>query len=195
MDSGLVALLTKQIIIFIKDNLADRLSSDIDAGHQDGKETLEIVTESLEKLLAEIPKTAPVIVPVQQTTPNVNAVYHPPPKTASTRSVANDVLKDDQGQPIKCEAVVKKTSAPCKNNAKHRVGGQCLCGLHSKSANNAQPDASKAPKAGAVKQPPKGTSSFNSAVGIPAHSSNIFNSFNIDEGNDINVTDDDEFAG
>ena len=200
MESSLVALLTRQIVTFVRDNLAERLSSDIDAGHQDGKETLEIVTESLDKLLAEMPKTAPVVTPVYSapqtvvgTTPVTNGVVQTAPKTTSTtRSTASDVLKDDQGNPIKCEAVVKKTSAPCKNNAKHRIGGQCVCGLHAKSANSAQPDANKAPKTGGVKAPPKGTSSFGAAVGMPTNTSNSFGSFSIDNTEDISVADEDE---
>lgn len=199
MDSSFVALLTKQIVTAIRDTFAERFASEIDAGHQDGKETLEIVQESLEKLLEELPKTvsvAPVTYAPPQnvvnTTPVNNIVQQTAPKTSSSRSTPSDVLKDEQGNPIKCEAVVKKTSTPCKNNAKHRIGGQCVCGLHAKSANNAQPDANKAPKGG-NKAPPKGTSTFGAAVGMTSGTSNSFGSFSIDSNTeDISIGDDQE---
>lgn len=110
--------------------------------------------------------------------PVANGVVGGTPKTPSgSRSVASDVLRDDQGNVIRCEAVVKKTSAPCKNNAKFRIGNQCVCGLHAKSVNNAQPDPNKKPGT-ANKVPPKGQSSFGNVVGVPGSStSNNFSNF------------------
>lgn len=196
MDSSLVTLLVKQIVTFVSDNLSDRLHTAVQTALDDGAYDEDTIKNELNKLLEELPKTAPVAYAQPQnvvnSTPVNNVVQQTAPKTtSSSRSTPSDVLKDEQGNPIKCEAVVKKTSAPCKNNAKHRVGGQCVCGLHAKSANNAQPDANKAPKTG-TKTPPNGTSTFRAAVGMTAGTSNSFGNFSIDNTEDISISDDQE---
>lgn len=185
MNSSFVAALTKQITTAIRDTFAQRLADEIDAGHQEGKDTLEILQQSLSKLLLELPSTVttppPVSVPVVQNVQNTVA----PSTQKATNSRSNaDVLVDAQGQPLNCEMQVKKTGQSCKNKAKHRIGGQALCGVHAKSANNAQADPNK--KAGKTNTPAKGTSTFGATIGLSNTTSNDFASFNVEDSIDIN---------
>lgn len=206
MDQSLITLITKQILETVRDKLSARLAEDIEAGHQNDKGTLEIITSSLDKYLSELPKMEP---PKHTYTPVSSVPNHntPAPQTSNgtvapasnahpatirpaSRTVASDVCKDEKGNVIKCEAVVKKTAIPCKNNAKFHIGNQYLCGLHVKSVNGAQPDASKKLTAGTSKAPARNTSSFGTAVGITSTSN--YNNFAIDVTDDIPQVADDE---
>lgn len=187
MDQTLITLIIKQILETVRDKLASQLALDIDEGHQNEKGTLEIINTSLNKYLTELPKVdMPKPAPVASTShapPAANGTPAPATRTAS-KAVSSDVMKDDKGNPIKCAAVVKKTGAPCKNSAKHNISGVYLCGLHCKSANNAQPDASKKP-GGSAKTPAKNTSSFTTAMGVSSMPAVGFSAINIDADADI----------
>lgn len=176
MNTSFINTIVRDIAVAIRDRYAERLADEIDAGHQNGKETLEILQESFDRLLAEIQPVTPTVVQTQS--PST------PGKSTPSR-VSADVLKDERGNPIKCQAIIKKTSLPCSNGAKHNVSGQHLCGVHVKSATNAQPDPNK--KAGKASAPTKGTSSFSSIVGASSTSDN-FRDIKIDD--DISDIDD-----
>lgn len=141
MNSTFVTDLVRDITTTISKSYVERLASEIDDGHQDGRLTIDILNESFANLLKELPVT-PVVKPVT---------------TKSTVS-STDALKDANGAPIPCSASTK-AGAPCRNKAKIRVGDAYLCGLHAKST---LPNASGKPT-------PKGASQFSSIVGVQSN--------------------------
>lgn len=170
MNSTFVTDLVRDITTTIAKSYAERLASEIDDGHQDGRLTIDILNESFANLLKELPVT-PVVKPI---TPVVTTAV------ATKSAVASaDALKDANGAPIPCSASTK-AGAPCRNKAKIRVGDAYLCGLHAKST---LPNASGKPT---VSAPPKGASQFSSIVGVQ---SNDFSCISIDADNVPDLSD------
>lgn len=183
MDRNLVAILSKQIVSFVRDNLASRLATSIDE-NTDGRSTEEVIVDSLTSLLAEIeisPAAASSSIPVVGSTP----------KTASKpSSKKTDALKSSTGEILRCDMTIKKTGEPCTFPAKQTIGGKNYCGVHAKSANNAQPDPNKKPSA-SKSGGNKGTTTFGSVVGgIGSSSSSSFSGANITIGADLHIGDD-----
>lgn len=189
MDSSLVATLTNQIVTFVSTHIADRLHTVVQEAIDNGQYSSDTIKNELSKMLAELPRhTTSTTNTSNQSTSNTSVG-----KGSSSSKTSADVLKDDAGNPIRCQAVVKKTGAACKNNAKFKVGDQCVCGLHAKSAGGAQPDATK--KAGGNKTNTKATSTFSAVVGGGSTAgSNPFGSFQLDDSgiDDESFNEDDE---
>lgn len=183
MNTDIVALLTKQILTFVRNNVADRLYLVIQDAQEDGTFDVDTITNELDKILSEIPKTS-TPVPVSNgitSTP----VARPPakPRTPGSKAISADVKRDANGDPIVCECTVKKTGLPCAQYAKQQIGDKYACGMHARSLLSAQPDPNKAIKTTKTTSPKSG-STFHDIIGT--QQTTTFSKFNIEDVEDIN---------
>lgn len=139
MDQKLVDKVTKQIIDFITADVANDLAK-IVSQHVEDEDIASTVNDaiklSLDSVSSSIPKTAS--------------------KTPS-KSSSRSILKDDNGNDIRCGATTIKTGAPCKNKARYHTNGLYRCGMHNTSGTGSNPDTNKRPA-------PKAGSSFEDAI-------------------------------
>ncbi len=155
MNTSLVDTLVEQILNHIGDTLATRLHNVVQQALDDASYDEDTINKEVKKILSEIPKTK---TPVSPPSNNASVVR------TTTPSRSTDVITDESGQARICEETVKKTGLRCTHKSKNCIHGRYLCGVHSKSANNTQPDSNAKPGARSTTNG-KSASSFNSIIG------------------------------
>lgn len=158
MNQNLVAIVSQQIISFIKEQCQNRITQEVEKAKKEGKNLADAVAYALSSLEDEIAKAKPPQTHVQSSnnstqsstnsTQSSNNAAAPPKKSSAKK---NKIMID--GVVVKCCAKQQKSGEPCKHDATtEHTDGKYYCGIHIRSAVKAQPDKSSQPKKSAPKQ-------------------------------------------
>lgn len=157
MNQNLVAIVSQQIISFVKEQCQNRIVSEVEKAKKEGKNVSDAVAYALSSLEDEIAKAKPPQTQVQSSNNSTQSSNNSTQSSSNAAAPKKSSVKKNKimvdGVVVKCCAKQQKSGEPCKHDATtEHTDGKYYCGIHIRSAVKAQPDKSSAPKKSAPKQ-------------------------------------------